>query len=356
MALFNHATKELTAKIVFYGPGLCGKTTNLKILHQRLELILHSREFLAFVEAVRAGQAQPQQAIEFVAGTESTWVEATGALIPPLDGQKGEWTLFVLHDITRQKKLEAVRKDFVANVSHELRTPLSIIKGYVETLVDGHRDMPVEDRERFLQTVQRHTERLNSLLDDLLTLSRLESMNPGLHCESTDLARLIAGAIEDYRGRPVAAQHELEFSSDAALPELLIATRVDDRAVGYWAWTKDWMFVAVWEVTAPPEMVYVQTAAFMSGGLLGVLKPILGGGFQEPMRDFGGTPPAGEPAEAEADRVRSAIEEALGPAPIAVDELIRLCGVPAAAVLTVLLELELAGRLARHPGNRVSWL
>jgi two-component system phosphate regulon sensor histidine kinase PhoR len=192
------------------------------ILHQRLELILHSREFLAFVEAVRAGQAQPQQAIEFVAGTESTWVEATGALIPPLDGQKGAWTLFVLHDITRQKKLEAVRKDFVANVSHELRTPLSIIKGYVETLVDGHHDMPVADREKFLQTVQRHTERLNSLLDDLLTLSRLESMNPGLHCESTDLARLIAGAIEDYRSRPAAAQHRLEFSADAALPDLLI--------------------------------------------------------------------------------------------------------------------------------------
>jgi two-component system phosphate regulon sensor histidine kinase PhoR len=192
------------------------------ILHQRLELILHSREFLAFVEAVRAGQAQPQQEIEFVTGTESTWVEATGALIPPLDGRKGAWTLFVLHDITRQKKLEAVRKDFVANVSHELRTPLSIIKGYVETLVDGHRDMPVEDRDQFLHTVQRHTERLNSLLDDLLTLSRLESVNPGLHCESTDLARLLDGVIEDYRSRPAAAQHRLEFSPDAALPELLI--------------------------------------------------------------------------------------------------------------------------------------
>jgi two-component system phosphate regulon sensor histidine kinase PhoR len=192
------------------------------ILHQRLELILHSREFLAFVEAVRAGQAQPQQEIEFVTGTESTWVEATGALIPPLDGRKGAWTLFVLHDITRQKKLEAVRKDFVANVSHELRTPLSIIKGYVETLVDGHRDMPVEDRDQFLHTVQRHAERLNSLLDDLLTLSRLESVNPGLHCESTDLARLLDGVIEDYRGRPAAAQHELEFSVEAALPELLI--------------------------------------------------------------------------------------------------------------------------------------
>jgi two-component system phosphate regulon sensor histidine kinase PhoR len=192
------------------------------ILHQRLELILHSREFLAFVEAVRAGQAPPPQTIEFVAGTTSTWVEATGALIPPLDGRKGAWTLFVLHDITKQRQLEAVRKDFVANVSHELRTPLSIIKGYVETLVDGHRDMPVADRDKFLQTVQRHTERLNSLLDDLLTLSRLESVNPGLHCEGTDLGHLIAGVIEDYRSRPVAAQHQLEFSVDAVLPELLI--------------------------------------------------------------------------------------------------------------------------------------
>jgi DNA processing protein len=90
--------------------------------------------------------------------------------------------------------------------------------------------------------------------------------------------------------------------------------------------------------------------------VLGVLKPILGGGFQEPVRDLGDVPPAGGPTDAQADRVRSSIEEALGPAPTAVDELIRLCGAPAAAVLTVILELELAGRLARHPGNRVSWL
>ena len=90
--------------------------------------------------------------------------------------------------------------------------------------------------------------------------------------------------------------------------------------------------------------------------VLGVLKPILGHGFQEPAHDLGDIPPAGEPTEAEADRVRFAIEEALGPAPVAGEELIRLCGAPAAAILTVLLELELADRLARHPGNRVSWL
>lgn len=84
-----------------------------------------------------------------------------------------------------------------------------------------------------------------------------------------------------------------------------------------------------------------------------VLGPILGGSFQEPAHDIEGTSPA--QAEAEADRIRTLVEEALGPASVAVDDLIRLCNVPAAGVLTVLLELELAGRLARHPGNRVSW-
>ena len=59
--------------------------------------------------------------------------------------------------------------------------------------------------------------------------------------------------------------------------------------------------------------------------------------------------------EHEADMVRGAVEEKLGAAPVDVDEIVRQCGAPAAAVLTVLLELELAGQLARHPGNRVSW-
>ena len=89
--------------------------------------------------------------------------------------------------------------------------------------------------------------------------------------------------------------------------------------------------------------------------VLAVLSPILGGSFQEPAHDIEGTSPAQADAEAEADRIRTLVEEALGPAPVAVDDLIRLCNVPAASVLTVLLELELAGRLARHPGNRVSW-
>ncbi len=188
----------------------------------RLELVLQSSVFLGHVETVRRGEAKPQHEIEFVDGPKSIWIEVTGTVIPPLSGQKGPWVLFVLHDITRQKKLEAVRKDFVANVSHELRTPLSVIKGYVETLVDSHREIPIEDRERFLRTIQRHTERLNSLLEDLLVLSRLESINPGLRRESTSLADLVHGVIEDYRARPASAEHHLVVDVDPAIDALLI--------------------------------------------------------------------------------------------------------------------------------------
>lgn len=193
-----------------------------QIIGHRLELMLHSAEFLTYVEAVRAGDAQPQQQIEFVEGGRTTWLEVTGTVIQSPGSSRGPWTLFVLHDITKQKKLEAVRKDFVANVSHELRTPLSVIKGYVETLVDGHDDIPAADRAQFLKTIQRHTERLNSLLEDLLVLSRLESINPGLHRESVDFRELLEAIMADYRARPAAQGHVLGFEVDHAIGDALI--------------------------------------------------------------------------------------------------------------------------------------
>jgi len=212
-----------------------------RILGQRLELVLQSAAFLTQVEAVRRGAAPPQQEIEFVEGDYSTWLEVTGTRIPPLDGAKGNWALFVLHDVTRQKKLEAVRREFVANVSHELRTPLSVIKGYVETLVDGHREIAIEDRDKFLRTIQRHTERLNSLLEDLLLLSRLESVNPGLRREGVDLTVLLAEIVGDFRARPAAAGHQLRCTVAAeavrlSLDPLKVTQAVEnllDNAVKY---------------------------------------------------------------------------------------------------------------------------
>jgi two-component system phosphate regulon sensor histidine kinase PhoR len=81
----------------------------------------------------------------------------------------------VFHDITRLKQLENVRKEFVANVSHELRTPLSIIKGYVETLLEEQPAQP------FLETIQKHARRLEMLIDDLLSISELESQQARLN-------------------------------------------------------------------------------------------------------------------------------------------------------------------------------
>jgi two-component system phosphate regulon sensor histidine kinase PhoR len=91
---------------------------------------------------------------------------------PPSSGNVSG-IMLSFHDITRLKQLEDIRKDFVANVSHEIKTPITAIKGFAETLIDG----AIDDREnalKFLQTIKNHSKRLNSLVEDLLTLSKIE--------------------------------------------------------------------------------------------------------------------------------------------------------------------------------------
>lgn len=97
--------------------------------------------------------------------------------------------LVVMNDVTKIRRLENVRRDFVANVSHELRTPITSIRGYVETLLDGALDIR-EDAVRFLEIVLRQSERLATIIDDLLALSKIEEetrrgtipLTPGLLC------------------------------------------------------------------------------------------------------------------------------------------------------------------------------
>jgi two-component system phosphate regulon sensor histidine kinase PhoR len=82
--------------------------------------------------------------------------------------------VLVFHDVTELRRLEKVRKDFVANVSHEIRTPLTSIKGYVEALLDGAKDDP-QEAARFLDIILKQSDRLNLILQDLLQLSQIES-------------------------------------------------------------------------------------------------------------------------------------------------------------------------------------
>ena len=106
--------------------------------------------------------------------------------------------MVVFHDITRLKQLENVRKDFVANVSHELRTPLAVIKGYVETLLDEE-PPTAETAKQFLGTIQRHTLRLEVLIDDLLSISALESQQALLDYTTVSIHVTAAAVVEELR-------------------------------------------------------------------------------------------------------------------------------------------------------------
>lgn len=93
-------------------------------------------------------------------------------------GRQHVGSLIVINDVTQLRRLESMRKDFVANVSHEIKTPLTAIKGFVETLQRGGVDS-TEESERFLAIVNKHVDRLNSIIEDLLALSKIEQENEG---------------------------------------------------------------------------------------------------------------------------------------------------------------------------------
>jgi two-component system phosphate regulon sensor histidine kinase PhoR len=95
-----------------------------------------------------------------------------GTILRDSDGNR-VGGLIVLNDVTRLRRLESMRRDFVANVSHEIKTPITAIKGFVETLRDGAMKNP-EDAERFLGIVEKHVDRLDAIIEDLLNLSRIE--------------------------------------------------------------------------------------------------------------------------------------------------------------------------------------
>jgi two-component system, OmpR family, phosphate regulon sensor histidine kinase PhoR len=152
-------------------------------------------DLLRFIESALASDSPVEGEVQ-IRGAQDRWVSAHGtALHDPQRGKIG--VLVVLHDITRLRHLEEVRRDFVANVSHELRTPITSIKGFIETLVDG----AFEDREnahRFLQIMLRQVNRLDAIIGDLLMLSRIErgSEEQRIELASESVRDALRAAIE----------------------------------------------------------------------------------------------------------------------------------------------------------------
>src|SRR6266571_1004271 len=117
-----------------------------------------------------------------------------------MDLIRGAVVLF--HDITQMRRTDQIRRDFVANVSHELRTPLSILRGYIETLLDNPKT-PREELARILQIMERHSKRLGLLVDDLLSLAQLESSSANLEIGEVQLSELFESVLRDWKERLV---------------------------------------------------------------------------------------------------------------------------------------------------------
>jgi two-component system phosphate regulon sensor histidine kinase PhoR len=163
--------------------------------------VLRQHELTGLLEKVAA----EKQVLDYelkLSGLNERWLQVNAAAIS-YDGGDRHGSILVFHDLTRLKQLERTREEFVANVSHELRTPLSLIKGYVETLIDGAKDNP-EVAARFLQTIHRNSERLQFLIEDLLTISELESGRLKMNLQRVQLRPLVEKVLEDFKTQAAA--------------------------------------------------------------------------------------------------------------------------------------------------------
>ena len=171
-----------------------------------------------------------------LAGPVARHVHASSAVLADAGGQR-LGALIMLDDITQVKQLENVRREFVANVSHELKTPITSIKGFMETLMDGTKHSP-EDTQRFLEIIARQADRLDAIIEDLLSLSRIEqeSERGEIHARQERLIDIVNAAVlatrtlAENRNATIALEipENLVLHINAALIEQALINLVDN--------------------------------------------------------------------------------------------------------------------------------
>lgn len=135
-------------------------------------------------------------------------------------------SVVLVNEVTELRRLESIRRDFVANVSHELKTPITAIRGLVETMLTDS-DMPLPTRNRFLKKVNKQAIRLSSLVSDLLTLARLESEEEGLQARRVDLREIVENAVRPYRY----TDEEPTVKFEVVLPSGAVHVRGDEQSL-----------------------------------------------------------------------------------------------------------------------------
>jgi two-component system phosphate regulon sensor histidine kinase PhoR len=178
-----------------------------------IEEAIDNTEVIEFIQKA-IGSASPTEAEVIIPGDEKRHLKLHAARLSDSEGNK-TGAVIVLTDTTQIKQLEKIRRDFVANVSHELKTPITSIKGFVETLQEGALTDP-EQANRFLEIIARHADRLNAIIDDLLTLSRLEEGGErrALSFEMTPLKPVLTEAVELSKVR--AEEKQIQINLDCA--------------------------------------------------------------------------------------------------------------------------------------------
>ncbi|PFG05434.1 two-component system histidine kinase PnpS [Bacillus sp. es.034] len=183
----------------------------------RYHEVIHYSEVNKLVEEIFMTEERLRKQILLPYKLDRKHYEVYGA---PIIGNNDEWKgiVVVFHDITELKKLEQMRKDFVANVSHELKTPITSIKGFSETLLDGAMNDP-DTLKSFLDIILKESDRLQSLIQDLLELSKIEKQGFQLFVEEVEVAGLIEDVIpilkEKAKPKDISLQADFESRGTA---------------------------------------------------------------------------------------------------------------------------------------------
>jgi two-component system phosphate regulon sensor histidine kinase PhoR len=211
------AVVNASERLVFANPGFA-EILGLDVPPQSGRALVEVVRQTELIEAVRQVlKGEPRVEAEIVTGTlRQRFFAATVASVHAADASGA---IIVLHDITELRKLERVRRDFVANVSHELRTPLTAIQGFSETLLAGALDDP-QNRVRFLEIILEHSKRLARLTDDLLMLSKMDADRLNLEISRLSVSQFVESCVETTQ-RP-AAEKDLRVSVNLAqrLPDI----------------------------------------------------------------------------------------------------------------------------------------
>jgi two-component system phosphate regulon sensor histidine kinase PhoR len=211
------AVVNASERLVFANPGFAEILT-LDVLPQSGSALVEVVRQTELIEAVREVLAgEPRVESEIVTGTLRQHFFA--ATVAAVRAATNSGAVIVLHDITELRKLERVRRDFVANVSHEFKTPLTAIQGFSETLLAGALDDPV-NRTRFLEIILDHSRRLARLTDDLLKLSKMDADRLDLEICRLNVSQFVEGCVETVQHS--AAEKDIRISVNLAptLPDI----------------------------------------------------------------------------------------------------------------------------------------